>query len=444
MNKIKFLFCSVLTAGVVNAADIEQVIVRQQWPWSTDVKVEYKISQVTKPIDIIVTAYNGDEELKSETLAQSMRGDIYGVSRDGVGSIIIDPVKAFGTQNVVLSNFNVKLSLKDSVDGINEKLYKIIDLDSGKVTDVTRADFYNNRGYGTYETNYSVFGSGGWNTSLKDVLVWTGVTNDVYKTSKLVLRRIKVSDGAWTMGSNSDSTASPAHKVKLTEDYYIGVFEVTQEQMYRLTKSYGYAFTDVQGHERMPICQIRWDIQLGRPFDWPATSREETEMSRYGFFGELRAKTGNKILFDLPTEAEWEYACRAGTDTLYYTGRSDEHDRGLLAYRMNDGRDDAVGPSEVGKYLPNAFGLYDMYSNAHEWCLDCYGAYSSDASDGSSQVDPAGPVGSGDSPNRVARGGNWNTVYGAKTLATTLRLNLKPGTYNESNCAGCRVWCPAD
>ena len=111
---------------------------------------------------------------------------------------------------------------------------------------------------------------------------------------------------------------------------------------------------------------------------------------------------------------------------------------------MNDGRDDAVGPSEVGKYLPNAFGLYDMYSNAHEWCLDCYGAYSSDASDGSSQVDPAGPVGSGDSPNRVARGGNWNTVYGAKTLATTLRLNLKPGTYNESNCAGCRVWCPAD
>ena len=81
MNKIKFLFCGVLTAGVVNAADIEQVIVRQQWPWSTDVKVEYMISQVTKPIDIIVTAYNGDEELKSETLAQSMRGDIYGSMR---------------------------------------------------------------------------------------------------------------------------------------------------------------------------------------------------------------------------------------------------------------------------------------------------------------------------------------------------------------------------
>ena len=444
MDRIKVLFCGVMIAGAVNAAVIEQVIVRQQWPWSTDVKVEYKISQLTKPVDVAVAVYNGDEELDPATLAQAMSGDIYGVSQDGVGTIIIDPVKAFGAEKVAIANFNVKLTLKDSADEINEKLYKIIDLDSGAVTDVTRADFYNNRGYGSYETDYGVFGTGGWNTSLKNVLVWTGVTNDVYKTSKLVLRRIKVSGEAWTMGSNSDGTASPAHKVKLAKDYYIGVFEVTQAQMYKLTQSYGYGFTEVEGHERMPICQIRWDKELGRAFDWPAKSREEAEVSRYGFLGELRAKTGNKILFDLPTEAEWEYACRAGTDTLYYTGRSDERDRGLLAYRMNDGRDDAVGPSEVGKYLPNAFGLYDMYSNAHEWCLDCYGAYSSDAPDGSPAVDPVGPAVAGDSPNRVARGGNWNTAYGAKTLATTLRLNLKPGTYNESNSAGCRVWCPAD
>ena len=107
--KMKTVFAAFLAAVSVDAAVIEQVIVRQQWPWSTDVKVEYKLSGVTSPVDISVKAFNGNVELDSSRLAASMTGDRFGIDEDGVGTIIIDPVKAFGTSKVALANFKVKL-----------------------------------------------------------------------------------------------------------------------------------------------------------------------------------------------------------------------------------------------------------------------------------------------------------------------------------------------
>lgn len=109
--KVTTVLASFLAAASLNAAVIEQVIVRQQWPWSTDVKVEYKLSGVTSPVDISVKAFNGNVELDSSRLAASMTGDRFGITEDGVGTIIIDPVKAFGTSKVALANFKVKLML---------------------------------------------------------------------------------------------------------------------------------------------------------------------------------------------------------------------------------------------------------------------------------------------------------------------------------------------
>ena len=116
-NVLTLLAAVALTA---QGAKIEQVIVRQQWPWSTDVKVEYRLTGVTAPVDIAVTAYNGDAELPLP--ASAVVGDLYGIDADGVGQFVIDPIAAFGTAKVALANFKVKLAVFASAENVGEVL----------------------------------------------------------------------------------------------------------------------------------------------------------------------------------------------------------------------------------------------------------------------------------------------------------------------------------
>ena len=376
--KVTTVLASFMAAASLNAAVIEQVIVRQQWPWSTDVKVEYKLSGVTSPVDISVKAFNGNVELDSSRLAASMTGDRFGITEDGVGTIIIDPVKAFGTSKVALANFKVKLSVSESAENINEVLYRIVDLDTGAIVDATRADFYENK-YGTYEESYSA--AGGVNTKLSEVFIWTGVTNNpTYVTSKLVLRRIPAkSFGSWLMGDTGVKTYTASlysgmtqHRVQLTEDYFISVFPVTQAQYEKITGSRGFSYTDTTKYplnDAYPVLAEWYDIRGLE--SWPESHKVDAEK----FLGLLRAKTGGSILFDMPTEAQWELACRAGWDvneaftgaaTLGYSVL-----RNLGWCKVDDGaggNDGSVHP--VGKRVPTAFGIYDMLGNCREWCLD--------------------------------------------------------------------------
>ena len=152
-------------------------------------KVEYKLLNVTTPVNLTVKAYNGATELPLPVSA--ITGDLYGIAEDGVGTLVIDPVKAFGTEKIALANFKVKLTVADAPESA-EVLYRIYDMSTGTYpfpkTDVTRADLLNGK-YGSYETDYSKIGEG-FKTGLADVMIWTGVTNSPeYKTSKLVLRR---------------------------------------------------------------------------------------------------------------------------------------------------------------------------------------------------------------------------------------------------------------
>ena len=126
-------FAAFMAAASLGAAQIDEVIVRQQWPWSTDVKVEYKISGVSAPVDVGVKVYDGEDEIVSENLARSLKGDIYGISTNGIGTIIIDPVKAFGTARKVMANFKVELVPSDSPANMCEVLYKVYDLEDGAV-----------------------------------------------------------------------------------------------------------------------------------------------------------------------------------------------------------------------------------------------------------------------------------------------------------------------
>ncbi|MBQ3340437.1 MAG: SUMF1/EgtB/PvdO family nonheme iron enzyme [Kiritimatiellae bacterium] len=438
--------------AAAHAADIDRVIVRQQWPWSTDIEIEYMLSGVTSPVNIHVQAYNGSQELPAEQLADAISGDRYGVAHDGIGLLTIDPVKAFGTDSVVLPNFKVRLTLSDSAANVNEVIYKIFDLATGDCTDVSRADILNGK-YGAYETDYGKIGEG-YNTTLEDVLIWTGVTNNIeYKTTKLVMRKIPANGVETKIGGFEWQTLGKANAavrtVSFTNDYYMSVFEFTEGQFLTLvtntpnsTITYSRnKFTNGVERYIRPM-NIPDYVSRARLSYWPTEEsygKGPFPDNRGTVIGNLRAQTG-LVGFDLPTEAVWEYACRAGTTNDFYTGLNfTNNDDYKLIARCNSNSGNPTPqnfdkpeitdllPSEggsaiVGSYRPNAWGLYDMLGNLAEYCLDHYQADVS-AYGG---PDPWGPVPSGGSSlYRVFRGSSYylNYSYGNCSYRQNLSAN---------------------
>ncbi len=195
----------------------------------------------------------------------------------------------------------------------------------------------------------------------------------------------------------ADGTSSTAHysntphAVTLTKPFWIGVFEVTQKQ-YQLVVGSNPAL--YKGDKR-PVEKLWWSDVRGDG-DWPSSKA----VAGNSFMGRLRARTG--LPFDLPTEAQWEYACRAGTTSKYNNGGNSESDLKKLARYYGNRSNDNLYTMPVGSYLPNAWGLYDMHGNVYEWCLDRFSTPLSAA------TDPVGPTSGG---NRIARGGGYFSHY---------------------------------
>ena len=243
-----------------------------------------------------------------------------------------------------------------------------------------------------------------------------GGWSDVYKTTKLVLR--KIAPGMFTMGSPADELGrkddETQYAVTLTKGFYIGVFEVTQRQWELVMGNRPSYFTNAAYYaarpvERVSYCDIRENpANSAISPDWPQSSQVHAD----SFMGRLRAKTGLSA-FDLPTESQWEYACRAGTAKALNSGynitnaNSDANLAAVGRYYFNGpntyGYSTSVstngGTAAAGSKLPNAWGLYDMHGNVLEWCLDWYGIYPGAESD---------PAGAASGSYRVFRGGSWN------------------------------------
>jgi len=213
--------------------------------------------------------------------------------------------------------------------------------------------------------------------------------------------------GEFDMGSESIDEVGmqnewPAHLVKINKPFYMSKYEITQAQYQEILDKNPSNFKD-------PNCPVECVSWL-----------DANEFCR-------KLSILKKGRFRLPTEAEWEYACRAGTKTTYSNG-PDERALRKIGWYSYDGRWGSAGrPKPVGQFKPNMWGLYDMHGNVWEWCMDRYGQYSHDP-----VVDPSGPE---EGELRAIRGGSW--YMDASNCRSATRRGVKPET--QENSLGFRV-----
>ena len=229
------------------------------------------------------------------------------------------------------------------------------------------------------------------------------------------MRFARVRGGAFGMGSPAveagrQADEGPVHRVTLSRDYWLGVFEVTQRQWRAVMNAEPAMFQDRPPGDDCPVEMVSWDDA-------------QVFLQRFNALG-----LGGT--FRLPTEAEWEFAARAGTTTRF--GCGDDPDIRLLSrhawfYAHAEGRSRPVGQKQ-----PNAWGLYDMHGNVWEWCSDWYGPYAD-----APAVDPTGPA-AGD--GRVIRGGSWFNEPEALRSANRLR---HPADSRQTNLGLRVLWMPA-
>ncbi len=266
----------------------------------------------------------------------------------------------------------------------------------------------------------------------------------VYKTNTIVMRHIPAAGVKWRMGmSAADATAigsvkdvevmsgtgvtygssETAHYVTLTNDYWIGVYPITQAQAKRFT-SEGTSYISPSGdfswsgidREVHPVHSMSYDAIRGTTsenINWPTTGDAVK-----GYLQKFRDRTGG-LKFDLPTDAQWEFACRAGEAAQLYDGASVAiggsqvsnpwpiiGNIGWMLYQFNGNSQLAnlTRPQPVGLKAPNNYGLYDMVGNVWEWCLDWY-----DCPASAEAVDPRGPDTGAYGTRRVTRGASWHS-----------------------------------
>ena len=378
-------FLAMSFAAMVACADVafkvKDVEAHQRYPWNGKVDIDFTIDSAVEGSIFTVCVEAKDTVGQTNVTLTTVRYD------DKVALSSLEKLPA-GRHRVTWDADtdvpgilipSLAFSVSVWVDGErvpDNGLYMVIDL----------SGYANVMGEVRYSITYlTAVPEGGW--------------TDEYKTTKLVLRRIPAGQ-------------DPLGRYTLTKDFYAGIFEVTEEQ-------WNLVMGDKRNYYDSPIGASYNTIRgssVGA--QWPTSS----EVDSSSFLGQLRAKTGIKE-FDLPTEAQWEYACRAGTTTAYNVGRDDV--AGLLAagwYVGNSGGGVGFSPHRhaVGGKVPNAWGLYDMHGNVFEWCLDRY-----------TENMPTGmdPIEGTPGSYRVLRGGCYSTWEDGCTSSFRIK-------YDQSSIGG--------
>ena len=233
-------------------------------------------------------------------------------------------------------------------------------------------------------------------------------------TNTIGMKLALIPAGEFVMGSpDSDDLAlndeKPRHRVRIAHPFYLGIHEVTESEWAGMMESTPrkdrIPLRLFKEGDRYPATHVSWD-------DATEFCRKLTERERHA------GRLGAGESYRLPTEAEWEYACRAGTTTRYQFGDG-EDSLGEYAWYAANAED--VGekyPHAVGRKRANAWGLFDMHGNVWEWCGDWYGKEYYGESPGTD------PQGSSKGSDRVRRGGSW--LHSASYCPSALRLRRAP------------------
>ena len=254
-----------------------------------------------------------------------------------------------------------------------------------------------------------------------------GVTNDIYKTRYYVMRRIHAAGVVWPMGSTASESGRESGLeatrpwVCLPEDYYMGIYEVTQGHFKQHSTLVGVVstkckFNDREDSDIRPVNNLTYTNIRGGNGSWPGDNHAFPQNWAYPQF--LRNQVGQKFLLDLPTEAQWEFACRAGNYvTRFPNGDAQANLDEVAWYATNTVSD--LAPRPVGLKKPNAWGLYDMLGNVEEFCLDNFRAdygVGLAAYDNENFTGPATDL-NGATSQKVLRGGYFTSPLGRCRLA---------------------------
>ncbi|MBR4172553.1 MAG: SUMF1/EgtB/PvdO family nonheme iron enzyme [Kiritimatiellae bacterium] len=339
MKRISLAFLSILPALAFAATpQVSETTFSQITPLSREVTVRYRLTGAPAVITMDVLT-NGTSI--GSTNIRYLSGDVNCTVQpdaQNLKTIRWDVEKSWPDQRIRDNSVTVKVTAW-SLD--RPPLYMLVDLS------------------GTNGISYHVSA---------DDLPYGPVTNDIYRTDYMVLRLIDAAGVVWTMGSatydNTDNDGNPAHNVMLTNNYYVGIYEVTQGQWKKITGSYPntlYTDADRDLHPAENVCYI--DMR-GAGVYWPNMPASDS------WLGKICDAVGKESgFFDLPSEAQWGYAARANhfgdrcNDGTWYAATNLLQ---LAVYSDNSNNHTAV----VGSKRPNDWGLYDMAGNVWEWCLD--------------------------------------------------------------------------
>ena len=402
MRKTSILVFIICTLTLLADVSVTKVEVKPRWPWSGLVDVTYTIEGGAG--EYCSVTFTGHDKVRNEDI------DMKSMSGVGTTRFLLSSGTHTATWNAAKDVPGLHTpSFTVSVDATpTAPLYLVVDLSGGATAN-----------------RYPV----GYTTSPPDL------GDPACRTTELWLRLIP--KGKFTMGSPDGETGQlddeTQHEVELTRDYYVGVFECTQRQWQLVMGDRPSFFRNDAYYATRPVEQVSYeDIRGNSPTGGAGWPEYGNAVDSDSFMGRLRKRTG-LLAFDLPTEAEWEYACRAGTTTALNSGKdltgtvecSNMADVGRYWYNgvseFSEYCTTDNGTAKAGTYRPNDWGLYDMHGNVYEWCLDWYGDYPTEA--------VTDPQGASAGSVRVQRGGSWYSI--AQYCRSAYRSNGRPSSRNS-------------
>ena len=381
----KLMMIAAAFSALVASAEITitGVTARQRWPWNSLVDVDFTIGGTAGEayaIDISATAAGGDKKLCATTF-------------------VTEPIASVGKNRIVWNlgadypNFkadDLRVTVTATPFSDATSVYLVVDMSAG--TDAQ-----------SWPVRYTTAAP-----------AHTAGVEDACKTTELWLKRVK----AGTMGLG---TGTGAFTCVLTNDFYLGVFTLTQFQSKWLgmnsqnMRDQGCAFTNATCRMTRPADSLKYAAIRNNYYD---SSNASTEIPNGGVLKKLNDRTG--LVFDMPTEWQWEYACRAGSSDTVYEGAEFRHSGNSNPtsdyewYGEKEMWDARYGTSYVDAYPPNPWGFYGMLGNVREICRN----YKQTITQGETLVEPQGDASS--ARRQRARGGSWND---ASNKCTATQVN---------------------